>query len=109
MLFTGRANVAQRNKEVVPYVLGGLGWCEVSADLAGGATDRATGAAFHLGAGFHRIKDSPWSWGMEARLVRAAAGPTRLGVGGLTILTTSAVVIFRIAPDVDWFSRPGND
>lgn len=109
LLFTGRANFVQRNNEVVPYVLGGVGWCEVSADLAGGATDRATGAAFHFGAGFHRIKDSSWSWGVEARLVRAGAGPPRLGVGGLTILTTSAVLLFRIPPDVDWFSRPGSD
>ena len=104
-MLTRRFYFTQRNKKVLPYVLLGLGWSESHADLPGGGEDRGAGAAGGIGGGFHKIKDGPISWGVEARLMRAGAGLRHAGVSGMTVFAVTTSLCWRSVPGEDYFGR----
>lgn len=103
--FAGRAYLANKNKEVLPYLLYGLGYSESHAELGVGGSTRGTGASLSLGAGIHRVKDSRLSWDTEARLLRIGAGLPGLGLGGITTLLLTVTATFRTEPAGNPFER----
>lgn len=95
----------QGNREVLPYLLVAFGWSESHGDLPDGTDDRGAGPAGGLGAGFHWLKDGPLSWGVEARLLRAAAGLRKAGVSGMTVFAVTTSLSWRAGPASDPFAR----
>lgn len=105
LTFVARGLLVNKNREVVPYALLGVGWSELQADLGPAGRDRGAGAALSLGAGFFKVKDSPLSWGTEARLIRLGAGSPKLGLGGVTLFALTVRATFRLGPFSDPFRR----
>lgn len=105
LTFVARGFLANKNREVVPYALLGVGYSETQADLGPAGGDRGSGAALSLGAGFFKAKDSPLSWGTEVRFLRLASPLSRLGLGGISMIALTARATFRLGSYRDPFAR----